>query len=315
MQIFTITCLITVLWMIFGYSLSFAPTHPNNDTNGVYGGGERLWLRGMMINSTHMIADNIPEALFCVFQLSFAIITAGLICGAFADRMKYPSMIVFIILWHILVYCPLAHMSWHPQGWLNRLGVLDFAGGNVVHIPSGLSGLAVVLVIGNRKGFGSEDFQPSSILTTFIGMAMLWVGWFGFNAGSAFGANQNAAYAFLANQIAASVSALMWMLTEWAIRKQPSVLGMINGAIAGLICITPAAGFVDMTGAFFIGFFGGPLCYAGCKLKHYMGYDDALDAFGIHGIGGIIGGIAVGFHATDQVFLFYFLVLYLCNMI
>ena len=257
----------------------------------------------MMIKTTHMLAPTIPEALFCAYQLAFAIITAGLICGSFADRMKYHSMIIFITFWHIIVYCPLAHSNWHPQGWLYQLGVLDYAGGNVVHICSGVSGLATVLVIGNRKGFGKERFEPHNILVTFMGMSMLWVGWYGFNAGSAYGANHNACYALLATQISTSVSALMWMLTEWGVRKQPSILGMINGAVAGLVCITPAAGFVDMTGAFFIGFFGGPLCYLGAQLKHYLGFDDALDAFGVHAIGGIVGGLAVGFFATDQVAL------------
>ena len=286
---------------MFGYSLSFAPAQTNGHTNEVYGNADRLWLRGMMIKTTHMLAPTIPEALFCAYQLAFAIITAGLICGSFADRMKYHSMIIFITFWHIIVYCPLAHSNWHPQGWLYQLGVLDYAGGNVVHICSGVSGLATVLVIGNRKGFGKERFEPHNILVTFMGMSMLWVGWYGFNAGSAYGANHNACYALLATQISTSVSALMWMFTEWGVRKQPSILGMINGAIAGLVCITPAAGFVDMTGAFFIGFFGGPLCYLGAQLKHYLGFDDALDAFGVHAIGGIVGGLAVGFFATDQV--------------
>ena len=305
MQVFTICCLITFLWLVFGYSLSFSPAARNGPSDEVfhevYGNGDRLRLRGMMMRTTHMLAPTIPEALFCAYQLAFAIITAGLICGSFADRMKYHSMIIFITLWHIGVYCPLAHSNWHPHGWLYQLGVLDFAGGNVVHICSGVSGLAAVLVIGNRKGFGKERFEPHNILVTFMGMSMLWVGWYGFNAGSAYGANQNACYALLATQISTSVSALMWMFTEWGVRKQPSILGMINGAVAGLVCITPAAGFVDMTGAFFIGFFGGPLCYLGAQLKHYLGLDDALDAFGVHAIGGIVGGIAVAFFATDKV--------------
>ena len=303
MQIFTICCIITFLWLVFGYSLAFAPAQSNGHVNEVYGNGDRLWLRGMMTKTTHMLAPTVPEAIFCAFQLAFAIITAGLISGSFADRMKYHSMIIFIIFWHIIVYCPIAHSVWHPQGWLFKLGVLDYAGGNTVHICSGMSGLATVLVIGNRKGFGTEKFEPHNILVTFMGMSMLWVGWYGFNAGSAYGANQNACYALLATQIATSVSALMWMFTEWGVRKQPSILGMINGAIAGLVCITPAAGYVDMTGAFFIGFFGGPLCYLGAQLKHYFGFDDALDAFGVHAIGGIVGGLATGFFATDQVAL------------
>jgi Amt family ammonium transporter len=301
MQVFTIACLVTFLWLVFGYSLSFAPAQNNGHRNEVYGNADRLWLRGMMTHTVHRMAPTIPEALFCAYQLTFAIITAGLVAGAYADRMKYHSMIIFIVFWHLIVYCPMAHSNWHPQGFLFQLGVLDFAGGNVVHVCSGVSGLAAVMVIGNRKGFGTERFEPHNILITFMGMSMLWVGWYGFNAGSAFGANERAAYALLATQIATSVSSLMWMLTEWGVRKQPSILGMINGAIAGLVCITPGAGFVDMNGAFFIGFFGGPLCYLGSMLKHYFGFDDALDAFGVHAVGGIIGGLAVAFFATDEV--------------
>jgi len=301
MQVFTICSLITVLWMIFGYSLSFAPAYPNNHTMEVFGNADRLWLRGMTLRTFHYLAPTIPESVFCTFQLTFAIITAALICGSFADRMKFLPMIVFISLWHLVVYCPMAHANWHPQGFMKNLGVLDYAGGNVVHICSGVSGLATVAVVGNRKGFGKERFEPHNILLSFMGMSMLWVGWFGFNAGSACGANFNAGYAMLATHIATSVASLTWLMTEWVIRKKPSVLGMISGAVAGLVCITPCSGYVDMTGAFFIGFFGGPLCYLGAQLKHYLGYDDALDAFGVHAIGGIVGGIANGFFATDQV--------------
>jgi Amt family ammonium transporter len=305
MQVFTICCVTTVLWMIFGYSLAFSPTMVGNNNTAkyaVYGSGERLWLLGLGLDSVHQLAPTIPEGLFCAYELMFAIITAALICGSFADRMKYVPMVVFISLWHLAVYCPLAHSNWHPSGFLYALGVLDYAGGNVVHISSGVSGLATVLVIGNRHGFDTPSFaEPHNILLTYMGMSLLWVGWFGFNAGSAFGANPRAAFAMLATQIATSTAALTWMLVEWAVRKKQSVLGMISGAVAGLVCITPAAGYVDMTGAFFIGFFGGPLCYLGAQLKHYLGYDDALDAFGVHAIGGIVGGIANGFFATDQV--------------
>jgi Amt family ammonium transporter len=302
MQVFTITCLITFLWLVFGYSLSFAPAQLYSGARDeVYGNADRLWLRGMMTKSAHVLAPTVPEAIFCAYQLVFAIITAGLIAGSFADRMKYHSMIIFISMWHLIIYCPVAHSMWHPNGWLYKKGVLDYAGGNVVHVCSGFSGLAAVLVLGNRKGFGKERFEPHNILVTFMGMSMLWVGFYGFNAGSAFAANERACYALLATQIATSTAALMWMMTEWAVRKQPSILGMINGAVAGLICITPAAGYIDMTGAFFIGFFGGPLCYLAAQIKHYVGLDDALDAFGIHAIGGIIGMIATGFFATDQV--------------
>ena len=312
MQVFTICCLVTFLWLVFGYSLSFGPAIVNMDaatglpvkTTELWGDGSRLWLQGLSIGTYHFMAPTIPESVFCTYQLTFAIITCALICGSFADRMKFIPMIIFITVWHLAVYCPLAHANWHPSGLMKNIGVLDYAGGNVVHICSGASGLATVLVVGNRRGFGKERFEPHNILLTFMGMSMLWVGWFGFNAGSALGANFNAGYAMLATQIATSVAALMWLLTEWAIRKKPSVLGMISGAIAGLVCITPAAGYVDMTGAFFIGFFGGPLCYAGAQLKHMVGFDDALDAFGVHAIGGIVGGIATAFFANPKVNVF-----------
>ena len=301
MQVFVITCLITFWWMVFGYSLSFSPVYPNNHTQEVFGDWQRLWLRGMTPRTFHALAPTIPESVYCCYQLTFAIITAALVVGSFADRMKFVPMMIFISLWHLMVYCPIAHSNWHFQGIMKNIGVLDYAGGNVVHISSGASGLATVLVLGNRKGFGKERFDPHNILLTFMGMSMLWVGWFGFNAGSAAGANFNAGYAMLATQIATSMAALTWLFTEWAVRGKPSVLGMISGAVAGLVCITPCSGYVDMTGAFFVGFFGGPLCYLGAQAKHFLGYDDALDAFGVHAIGGIVGGIACGFFATDQV--------------
>ena len=304
MQVFVVCCLITMWWMIFGYSLSFAPAYPNGHTNEVYGDWTRLWLRGMTLRSFHYLAPTIPESVYCTYQLTFAIITAALMLGAFADRMKFVPMMIFVSIWHLVVYCPMAHSNWHYQGFMKNIGVLDYAGGNVVHICSGASGLATVIVLGNRKGFGKDSYDPHNILLTYMGMSMLWVGWFGFNAGSAVGANFNAGYAMLATQIATSMAALTWLATEWAVRGKPSVLGMISGAVAGLVCITPASGYVDMTGAFFIGFFGGSLCYAGAQAKHLLGYDDALDAFGVHAIGGIVGGIATGFFATDQVNVF-----------
>jgi Amt family ammonium transporter len=207
-------------------------------------------------------------------------------------------MIILITFWLLIVYCPIAHSTWHPQGWLFKLGVLDYAGGNVVHICSGMSGLATALVIGYyTRGVTTPDSevtpvrksQPNNILLTFMGMSFLWFACYGFNAGSAYGANENAAYALLATQIATSISALMWMLIDWAVYKTPSTLSMMSGAIAGLACISPAAGYVDMTGAFFIGFFGGPLCFLGAQLIFYFGFDDALDSFSVHATGGIIG--------------------------
>jgi len=300
MQSFTITCLITTLWLFYGYSLSFAPVNLSRPvTNPIFGDGSRLFMRGLKADSFHMYAPTIPEPLFCAYQMCFAILTASLICGAFADRMKYHSMICFIILWHTAVYCPIAHSVWHFDGFLKKAGVLDFAGGTVVHIASGVSGLVCAVVIGNRHMWnGLKSHPPHNILLTFMGTSMLWVGWFGFNGGSAMAADSQASMAVLVTQIAASVSSFMWMFLEWYIRKQPSVLGMINGGVAGLVCITPAAGYVDPVGAFWIGFFAGPLCYLFSVSKHYFGYDDALDAFGVHAMGGVVGCIGTGFFAT-----------------
>ena len=308
MQTFSICCLITFLWLCFGYSIAFAPVNyvnPKLAKNPFFGGGDRLWLQGMTLDSKHSLASTVPETIFCFYQLTFAIITAALICGSFADRMKFGPMLLFMGLWHLIVYCPIAHSVWHPQGFLFQAGALDFAGGCAVHIASGTTGLVSSVVIGNRRGFGKQRFEPHNILLTFMGTCMLWVGWMGFNAGSAISGNFDmrfAGNACLATQISAATGALMWMLVEWAVRKQPSVLGMVNGAVAGLVCITPGAGFVDMTGAFIIGFIGGPLCYIGAQVKHYIGIDDALDAFGVHAIGGIIGGIAVGFFASPNLY-------------
>eukprot|EP01034_Spumella_vulgaris_P030934 gene30934-38233_t len=303
MQVFSIACLITVLWLAFGYSLAFGPALPVpfNTSSPVFGDASRFWLQGMHIDSYHQLAPTIPEAVFCMYQMTFAIITPALICGSFADRMKYGPMLIFITLWHLLVYCPVAHSVWHPEGFLFKAQVLDYAGGCVVHIASGVSGLVSVIVLGQRKGFGKEIFEPHNILLTAVGSSMLWVGWFGFNAGSALGANERAGFAMLTTQIATGTAAMTWMMTEWAVRGTPSVLGMVSGAIAGLVSITPAAGFVDPTGAFIIGLLGGPVCYFGAQLKHYAGFDDALDAFGVHAIGGIFGGLMTGFFATHYV--------------
>ena len=315
MQSFSICCMITVTWLAISYSLCFTPTGGNNKltddatlnqkSNYIIGDVSRVWLRGLLINSASEMASTIPESVYCMFQLTFAIITAALICGSFADRMKYWSMMLFIFIWHLAAYCPIAHATWHHQGILFRLGVLDFAGGNVVHISSGTAGLVAALILGNRKGWKPKDYDshpPHNILLTFMGMSMLWVGWFGFNAGSATQARFGAGFAMLATQIATATASLAWMLTEVAFRKKPSVLGMVNGAVAGLVAITPACGYVDMTGAFIIGVVAGPGCFFGAKLKHYVfKIDDALDAFGIHAIGGIIGGILTGFFATPHV--------------
>lgn len=300
MQSLTITCLITFLWLCYGYSLSFAPVD-FAPSKSVIGDSSRMWLIGMDMNSVHQLANSIPEPVYCVYQLTFAIITAALICGSFADRIKYGSMILFMAIWHTLVYCPIAHANWHPAGFLFKLGVLDYAGGNVVHISSGVAGLVATIVIGKRKGFGTQKFEPHNILLTFMGTSFLWVGWFGFNAGSATAANSRAGLAMLATQIATATASFSWMLVEWHHRKKSSVLGMLSGAVAGLVGITPAAGYVDYTGAFIIGLVVGPACYFGARLKNYFGYDDALDAFGVHAIGGIVGGILTGFFARADI--------------
>ena len=284
MQCFVITALITFLWLCFGYSLAFAPANANGTAFKLYGDASRFWLEGMTLNTFHQNAPTIPETVYCIYQLTFAIITPALITGAFADRMKFTSMLVFMTLWHFLVYCPIAHAVWHPSGFLYEYGALDYAGGNVVHISSGISGLVCSVYLGARKGYGKESFEPYNILLTVVGSSMLWVGWFGFNAGSAGGASHRAGMALLVTQIATGMATLSWMTVEWIIRKQPSVLGTVIGTVAGLVAITPASGYVDQTGAFFIGLLAGVLCYFGAQLKKLFGYDDALDAFGVHAL-------------------------------
>ena len=307
MQTLSICCFITFMWMAFGYSLAFAPTNPYRKTSTpIYGDGSRLWFRGMKYDTTHFNAPSVPEACYCMYQLTFALITPALICGSFADRMKYWPMVVFMCLWHIVVYCPIAHASWHPDGFLYQAGVLDFAGGNVVHIASGVAGLVSVAIVGNRRGFNNplekENFSPNNIMTTFTGAMMLWVGWFGFNGCSGGTAGMVAGQAVLNTHVSACMGGLSWMLIEviFAPDHLPKFLGMISGVISGLVAITPGAGFVDQNGALWTGVFAGSMCYFGAQLKHYLGYDDALDAFGVHAIGGIIGGISVGFFATQH---------------
>lgn len=303
MQIFTIACLITILWLCFGYSLSLGPAlpRPYAKSSPIYGDASRFWLRGLHLMSYHQLAPTIPEALYCAYQLTFAIITPAIIVGSFADRMRYEPMLIFAVAWHLTVYCPIAHSCWHPEGFLVKEGDLDFAGGNVVHISSGVSGLVSAIVLGKRQGFGKEVFEPHNIMFSIVGVCMLWVGWYGFNAGSAVQANFRAAMALLVTQISTSVSAMSWLATEWLITGVPKLTAVGNGAIAGLVAITPASGYVDPTGAFFIGLLAGPVCFAGAKLKHYLGYDDALDSFGVHAVGGLYGGFMTGLFATDQI--------------
>ncbi|CAM9849795.1 unnamed protein product, partial [Ectocarpus fasciculatus] len=301
MQVISIACVISILWMVVGYSFAFGPANAGTEGSAVYGDGSRIWLRGMSPHTAHQMAPTIPEPVFCAYQLTFAVITPALIAGSFADRMKYLPMLMFIMLWHVAVYCPLAHSFWHPDGYLFKAGSLDFSGGNVVHVSSGISGLVSAFVLGHRKGYRLEKFEPHNIIFSFMGACMLWVGWLGFNAGSAYHADGRASMALLVTHICAATTSITWTVVEWAQRGKPSVLGAVSGAIAGLVCVTPGSGYINPDGAFFIGLFGGPLCYLGCQLKHYFGFDDALDSFGVHAVGGVVGVIATGFLATADV--------------
>ena len=289
-QTFMITCLVTLLWFIVGYSLSFS----EGSFNVFVGGFSNLFLKGVGVES---LSGTIPETVFVVFQLTFAIITAALICGAVAERMNFSALLIFIAIWILLVYAPICHMVW-GGGLLASLGVLDFAGGTVVHINCGVAGLVAAIVLGSRK----KRSRPHNLLLSLIGTSLLWVGWFGFNAGSAVAANGSAGMAMLVTQIATATAGLAWMFAEWGFGKKPSLLGILSGAIAGLVAITPAAGFVGPVGAFFIGLVAGIVCYwASTKLKNKLGYDDSLDVFGIHGVGGTVGAILTGIFAKEAI--------------
>jgi Amt family ammonium transporter len=299
---FVITCLITVIWVVIGYSLAFTPGSP------YIGGLDRVLLHGMEFMkeagkvTVSEIAPTIPESVFIMFQMTFAIITPALITGAFAERMKFSALLMFITLWSIFVYAPVAHWVWEPGGWLAARGILDFAGGTVVHINAGVSGLVAAVIIGPRLGFGKEPMPPHNLVLTVIGACMLWVGWFGFNAGSAVAADGRAGMAMLVTQIATAVGALSWMFIEWIRRGKPSVLGLVSGAVSGLVAITPASGFVDVTGALVIGAAAGLACYWGATtLKSKLGYDDSLDVFGVHAIGGIVGALLTGVFAVQSI--------------
>ena len=295
MQSFAITCLVTVLWVVAGYSLAFAD---GGGMNAYIGNLSKAFLAGIGKDS---LQGTIPESVFAMFQLTFAIITPALITGAFADRMKFSAMLLFIGLWVLVVYAPVAHWVW-GGGFMSKDGVLDFAGGTVVHINAGVAGLVAAVVLGKRKGFGSENMAPHNLVLSLIGAALLWVGWFGFNAGSAGAANGQAGMAMAVTQIAAAAAAMTWMFVEWMARGKPSVLGIISGAVAGLVAITPASGFVGPTGALVIGLIAGIACYWGATgLKRMMGYDDSLDVFGIHGVGGIVGALLTGVFAVKAI--------------
>lgn len=296
MQCFFIMALVSVQWVMGGYSLSFGP-----DVGHFIGNLSWAGMNGVGAVPNADYAGTIPHAAFAMFQLMFAIITAGLIIGAFAERMKFPVFVVFILLWTTLVYDPMAHWVWGVDGWLRNLGALDFAGGTVVHISSGVSGLVAALVLGKRLG-GREPMVPHNLPLTILGAGLLWFGWFGFNAGSALGANGLAATAFMTTNTAAAAATLSWVLCEWLHHGKPTVLGAVSGAVAGLVVITPAAGFVTPMAAVLMGLLVSPICYlAVAKIKEKLGYDDSLDAFGIHGVGGTVGALLTGVFATTSV--------------
>jgi len=301
MQSFSIAALVSVIWTVIGYSLAFGPG------NAYIGDLSRLFMSGLaeswdkpftLGSGDSAVATTIPESVFFMFQLTFAIITPALITGAFADRMKFSALLLFTTLWSILIYSPVAHWVWHPNGWIFALGALDFAGGTVVHINAGVAGLVCALVLGKRVGFGHDNMAPFNLGLAVIGAGLLWVGWFGFNAGSAVGAGARAGMAMLVTQVAAAAATLAWVLAEWATKGKPSVLGAISGAVAGLVAITPASGFVLPMPALIIGIVAGLAGFWGATaLKHMCGYDDSLDAFGVHGICGIVGSLLTGVFA------------------
>ena len=298
MQCFIIMCVISLQWVLFGYSLSFAP-----DTGaGVIGSLKWAGLRFVGGQPNGDYAATIPHSVFMLFQCMFAVITPALMIGAFAERMKFSAFLVFTILWATLVYDPLAHWVWGTGGWMRNLGGLDFAGGIVVHASSGVSALVLCLLLGKRVGYQKTPFRPHNLPFTVLGGALLWFGWFGFNAGSALAANDLAAIAFVTTHIATAAAGLTWALIEWQQHGKPTVLGTVTGAVAGLVAITPACGFVNPMNAIFIGMTVALICYlAIAVVKARLGYDDALDAFGVHGVGGIWGTIAVGLFAEKAV--------------
>ncbi len=302
MQSFFLCALISIVWMVAGYSLAFG------DGNAWIGDSSRLLLDGIAdgwdraftlgAGTAAPVQTSIPETVFILFQMAFAVITPAVVTGAFADRMRFSAMLVFLTAWSLLVYAPLAHWVWAPAGWLNVLGVADFAGGTVVEINAGITGLVCALVLGPRLGYQQENMAPWNLAFAVVGASLLWVGWFGFNAGGALAASGRAAMAVLATQIAASGATVAWSLAEWVLRGKPSVLGAISGAVAGLVAITPAAGFVLPGPALGIGLLAGVICFwASTILKQRLGYDDSLDVFGVHGVGGIVGTLATGWFA------------------
>ena len=294
MQCFVTAAVVSVTWVLWGYSIAFGP-----DVGGIAGDLSRWALSGV----SHVAGpdENIPEQAFMVFQLMFAIITPALIVGAVAERMKFSAFLLFVVLWSTFIYSPLAHWVWGDGGWLAALGALDFAGGTVVHISSGTSALVAAIMLGRRRGYGREPMPPHSVPFVVIGAALLWVGWFGFNAGSALAADGIATIAFVNTNTATGAAVLGWMFSEWIGRGSPTAVGAASGAVAGLVAITPAAGFVTPGAAIIIGAVAGFLCYNACNLKRRLGYDDALDVVGVHGVGGTWGAIATGIFAAEAI--------------
>jgi len=295
LQIVTVASVITFLWLCVGYSLSFAPIDQTKD-HFVIGDYSRMWLLGMDLYSYNQIAPTVPEAAFCIRQLTFAIVSGALIMGAFSFRIKYWSMIVFTFMWHVFVYCPIAHVVWHPAGFLYKLGTIDGSGGLVIHLASGLANVCCSIFVGH-KNFHTEKFEPSNILQTFTGACLLWVGFFGFNSGSCKGAGAQASFAMLNTQICSACCAITSMLSEAHHLEFPTILGMLSGAISGLIVISPGAGYVDPTGAFVMGTVAGPICYYAMRIHHIFGFEDAFDVFSMHAVGGALGTLMVGLFA------------------
>jgi len=296
MQSFIIMALISIQWVLWGYSLAFGP-----DKGGIIGGLEWIGLRGVGTEPFDAYSKTIPHQVFMAFQMMFAIITPALITGAFAERKKFSAFLLFTVLWATFVYDPLAHWVWGDGGWLKKLGALDFAGGTVVHISSGMSALVCAIMLGKRRGYGHQPMQPHNLPMTVMGAALLWFGWFGFNAGSALEANGLAASAFVATNTGAAAAALGWMFTEWMARGKPTVLGAASGAVAGLVAITPASGYVGPVASIIIGALAGCFCYSACNLKSRLGYDDSLDVVGVHGVGGTWGALATGLFASKAI--------------
>jgi Amt family ammonium transporter len=292
MQSFAVTCMITLVWFAVGYSLAFGAG------NAYIGDLSAVFFKGITKDA---LSGTFPTSVFAIFQMTFAIITAALITGAVADRMKFGPLLVFLAIWSVVVYSPITHWVW-GGGFLSTLGVLDFAGGTVVHINCGIAGLVACLMLGKRTGYGTENMAPHNLTLSIIGAALLWVGWFGFNAGSAVAADGAAGMAMAVTQIATAAAAMAWMICEWITLGKPSVLGIVSGAVAGLVAITPASGYVDPMGSFWIGLISGVICWwTATRLKHMLGYDDSLDVFGIHGVGGIVGAVLTGVFAVKGI--------------